>query len=395
MGDVGQGLWEEIDIVTRGANLGWRVFEGFHCTNLDPLCGNGGFTPPIAEYFHSGGRCSVTGGYVYRGSLGTLPVGTYVFGDFCTGEIFTLNGGTVSVLHDTTLLISSFGQDEAGELYVVGLGGTVHRIVSERRVSQLQDFNGQGTADVLWRHSSGLVHLWFMNAGVIDGKASPATPPWDWTIQGVGDFNNNGHADILWRHTSGVIHIWFMTAGVITSTATPGVVASDWTIQGAGDFNNDGHADILWRHTSGVIHIWFMTAGVITSTATPGSVASGWTIQGVGAFNNNGHADILWRHTSGVIHIWFMTAGVITSTATPGSVDSDWTIQGVGDFNNNGHADILWRHTSGMIHIWFMTAGVITSTATPVRCLQTGRSRASAPSTTTATPTSSGVIPPA
>ena len=50
VGDVGQGLWEEIDIVTRGANLGWRVFEGFHCTNLDPLCGNGGFTPPIAEY---------------------------------------------------------------------------------------------------------------------------------------------------------------------------------------------------------------------------------------------------------------------------------------------------------------------------------------------------------
>jgi hypothetical protein len=52
-----------------------------------------------------------------------------------------------------------------------------------------------------------------------------------WTIQGIGDFNNDGHADILWRHTSGMIHIWFMTAGVITSAATPASVLPDWTIQ--------------------------------------------------------------------------------------------------------------------------------------------------------------------
>lgn len=129
-GDVGQGAFEEIDIITNGGNYGWRVFEGFHCTGNDPgLCSAGGFTAPIAEYGHSLGRCSITGGYVYRGLLSTLPVGAYVYGDFCTGEIFLLESGVQSLLVDSTLNISSFGEDESGEIYVVNLGGQVYRIV--------------------------------------------------------------------------------------------------------------------------------------------------------------------------------------------------------------------------------------------------------------------------
>jgi hypothetical protein len=132
VGDVGQGAAEEIDIVTLGGNYGWRVREGFNCTNLDPaLCNASGFTDPITAYAHTNGRCSVTGGYVYRGSRATLPAGTYVYGDYCSGEIFTFPGGSANVLLDTGLNISSFGEDESGEIYVVGLGGTVHRITSE------------------------------------------------------------------------------------------------------------------------------------------------------------------------------------------------------------------------------------------------------------------------
>jgi hypothetical protein len=128
-GDVGQGQREEVDIVTNGENYGWRVFEGTLCTGNDPgLCGTLDSIPPITEYDHTVGRCSITGGYVYRGQIGTLPTGAYIFGDFCTGEIFMFSGGMQSVLLDTTRNISSFGEDEAGELYVVGLGGTVERI---------------------------------------------------------------------------------------------------------------------------------------------------------------------------------------------------------------------------------------------------------------------------
>ena len=129
VGDVGQGAIEEIDIAALGGNYGWRVFEGTRCTGLGPAsCAASGFTPPIAEYDHSNGRCAITGGYIYRGARSTLPMGSYVFADYCTGEIFTLQGGAPSLLLDASLNISSFGEDEAGEIYVVGLGGTVDRI---------------------------------------------------------------------------------------------------------------------------------------------------------------------------------------------------------------------------------------------------------------------------
>jgi glucose/arabinose dehydrogenase len=130
--DVGQGLFEEVDTpIVNGGNYGWRVFEGFACTNNDPaLCSNpANYIFPIFDYTHSNGRCSITGGYVYRGSAAAVPSGTYVHGDFCSGEIFAWDGTTQSVLLDTTLSISSFGEDEQGELYVVNLGGTVSKIV--------------------------------------------------------------------------------------------------------------------------------------------------------------------------------------------------------------------------------------------------------------------------
>jgi glucose/arabinose dehydrogenase len=131
--DVGQGAWEEIDTGALGANYGWRVYEGNHCTNLDPmLCNPSGFTFPIAEYGHTVGRCSITGGNVYRGPRGTFPTGVYIYGDFCTGEIFMLQGGTQTLVLDlpTSNVLAGFGEDEAGEIYVVRLSGTVDRLVN-------------------------------------------------------------------------------------------------------------------------------------------------------------------------------------------------------------------------------------------------------------------------
>ena len=84
---------------------------------------------PIFQYDHSlNGRCSITGGYVYRGTMGAVANGTYLYGDYCSGEIFEWANNSQSVLLDTSLNISSFGEDEAGELYVVGLGGSVFKI---------------------------------------------------------------------------------------------------------------------------------------------------------------------------------------------------------------------------------------------------------------------------
>ncbi len=136
-GDVGQDVNEEIDIIRRGGNYGWRVLEGTRCTNLGPgACNNSTFIPPIYEYQHVGANCSgsVTGGYVYRGTRSTFPAGAYVFGDFCKGTITQLNNnnGTrqAQLLMDTAFPVSSFGEDEAGELYALNYGGTLYRLVS-------------------------------------------------------------------------------------------------------------------------------------------------------------------------------------------------------------------------------------------------------------------------
>ena len=131
LADVGQGAREEVNTpIVSGGNYGWRVYEGTQCTGNDPtLCNPSAYISPLFEYEHTGSRCSITGGYVYRGLDGAVPAGTYVYGDYCTGEIFGWNGAQ-NLLLDTSLNISSFGEDEDGELYVVGLGGTVHKLIT-------------------------------------------------------------------------------------------------------------------------------------------------------------------------------------------------------------------------------------------------------------------------
>ena len=131
--DVGQNAWEEIDIVRRGGNYGWRVMEGRHCFLPRDGCARDGLILPVAEYGHDGGRCAITGGYVYRGARLPALRGVYLYADFCSGEIIGLAEGTQRVLLKTGMQIASFGQDQDGELYVVGHGGTIHRIVELRR----------------------------------------------------------------------------------------------------------------------------------------------------------------------------------------------------------------------------------------------------------------------
>lgn len=132
VGDVGQNVREEVDTpLLKGGNYGWRPYEGFLCTNIDPLrCVSSSYIAPLFDYSHASGRCSVTGGYVYRGPLGVLTAGTYIYADYCTGEIFVWND-VQQLLFDTPMFISSFGEDEQGELYVVDLNGSISRIVTD------------------------------------------------------------------------------------------------------------------------------------------------------------------------------------------------------------------------------------------------------------------------
>ncbi len=134
--DVGQNGWEEINREAAGdpggRNYGWNVMEGKHCYPAGTRCSLAGDTLPVAEYSHAGGNCSITGGSVYRGETQRDLQGLYVFGDFCSGRIWTMpsTGSTVTQRRDTNLKISSFGESESGELYLLDLGGTLYRVIA-------------------------------------------------------------------------------------------------------------------------------------------------------------------------------------------------------------------------------------------------------------------------
>jgi glucose/arabinose dehydrogenase len=134
VGDVGQNAWEEIDLVSRGDNLGWNLWEGNHCFTPE-ACSREGVVMPVAEYSHALG-CSVTGGYVYRGKAAPARFGKYIYGDFCSGTVWELDGGNVQagprVLLQSGLRISSFAEDRNGELYLLDYGsGGIFRLVAE------------------------------------------------------------------------------------------------------------------------------------------------------------------------------------------------------------------------------------------------------------------------
>ena len=136
--DVGQNKYEEIDRSKTGkrVNYGWRRLEGRHNYPSGSLCTSNCKTLPIAEYAHSsfgGGNCSVTGGYVSRRS-GAAMYGKYVFGDYCSGRVWIIPAGFSAgsalppTAADTSYNISSFGEDNAGRLYLIDLGGAVYRL---------------------------------------------------------------------------------------------------------------------------------------------------------------------------------------------------------------------------------------------------------------------------
>jgi glucose/arabinose dehydrogenase len=143
--DVGQQNWEEINFQPAssagGENYGWRCREGMHDYNFSGDCALKTFTDPFTEYGHTNGRCSITGGFVYRGDAIPSFDGKYFYGDYCTGEIWSLRYGgstvTDSVEHTAALNpggnnITSFGQDARGEIYFTVLsasGGIVYKIV--------------------------------------------------------------------------------------------------------------------------------------------------------------------------------------------------------------------------------------------------------------------------
>jgi hypothetical protein len=133
--DVGQNQWEEVNVVPaaqKGVNYGWNLMEGRHCYNASS-CNQSGLTLPVLEYSHAEG-CSITGGFVYRGSEIPALQGHYFYADYCRGRVssFKFAGGAISEQKAWDFgdigSVPSFGEDGSGELYVLSTNGTVYRL---------------------------------------------------------------------------------------------------------------------------------------------------------------------------------------------------------------------------------------------------------------------------
>src|SRR6267142_4816756 len=345
--DVGQDRREEVDLEPSGSpggsNYGWHMWEGTFCFHAP--CDSTGRVFPIIEYLHdmATGGFAIVGGYVYRGRKSRALRGYYLYGDNASNHMWAASAAeswTPYRLIDGPGGISSFGEDEAGELYVASLSaGALYAIDGPvALVATRNDFDGDGRADIFWRNvSTGENYLFPMNGTqILAGEGYVRTvADQSWQVAGIGDFNGDGKSDVLWRNSStGENYIYLMNAIAIAGEGYVRTVADQsWQVAGVGDFNGDGKSDILWRNSAtGENYLYPMDGlAILPSEAYLRTVSdTQWQVKGTGDYDGDGRADILWRHaTSGDNYLYPMAGTTIKPTegylrTVP---DQNWQVQ--------------------------------------------------------------------
>lgn len=357
LADVGQSAIEEVDIIVNGGNYGWRVYEGNQCTGLDPqLCAGGANpitqVPPVFQYTRvldtSGqNRCSVTGGYVYRGKQNALPTGTYVYGDYCTGEVMSWNGAQQSILADTTNFnLVSFGEDEDGELYVVrqhnnfaANSGSIARIVGVRTNS---DFDGDGGTELsVYRPGSG---VWYWANPVLGGGGQIGFGL-STDIPVAEDYDGDGKTDIaVYRPSQG---LWYVLRSRDQTVQIQGWgISTDIPVPG--DFNGDRRSEIaVYRASEG--RWWILLSGDTFQYQTV-SFGNAEDVPVNADYDGDGKNDVaLWRPSTAT---WWRI------NSTNGQIRAfSWGIPGdipvPADYDGDGRADeSVYRASTGTWYVF-------------------------------------------
>ncbi|MBI3418062.1 MAG: VCBS repeat-containing protein [Verrucomicrobia bacterium] len=234
------------------------------------------------------------------------------------------------------------------------------------RGSFVDDFNGDGQADILFQHTDGSLAVWFMN-GNEDLLTSSFLNPTGvadprWKIAATADLNGDHHTDLIFQHADGTVAAWLMN-GINLVTATllsPSDPGPGWRIVGAGDVNRDNHDDILFQHDDGSLAVWLMngTNLVYAAYLNPTRPADPrWRVVGTGDFTQVGAVDLVFQHEDGTLAVWLMNGvdlvqGELLHPAAP--FDKNWRVAGTVDLNRDGRTDLLFQHTDGSVGVWFM-----------------------------------------
>lgn len=275
-----------------------------------------------------------------------------------------VSGATASSRYDHYSVLRTI--EDAFGLGTLGQNDAVAPAVSGVwRPPPSRDVDGNGKADIFWRHTSGSLAVWLMNGGAVTGSGSLGGLTSEWAVVGVGDTNGDGKADVVWRHASGTVVVWLLDGTRVIGTGTLGQAGAEWTSAGVGDVDGDGKADLLWRHASGTVAVWLLDGTRLVGSGVLSGAGTDWTVAGVGDVDGDGKADLLWRHTSGTLAVWRLDGTRVVGSGTLGGAGTDWAVAGVGDFNGDGKADVLWRHTSGTVAVWLLNGSRVIATGIP------------------------------
>lgn len=345
--DVGQGAQEEVNVMTGGGgNYGWRVYEGPNCTGIDPsLCIPANYIMPDFSYARTGGRCSITGGAVYRGTLGSLPSGAYTYADYCTGEIWMRHNNATTLLHDTPRSIVSFGRDEDGEIYVCYSNGQIDKMV---RAKALGDLDGDFRTDLsVYRPSESQFFVFNSSNGTIRAQQFGVSGD----IPTPGDYDGDNIVDISVLRPSSGDWLIFRSSN---STVQIGNWGGAGDIPAVGDYDGDARADhTVYRPSTGQ---WFTyrssdSQPMVTSFGLPTDVPV------PADYDGDGRTDLaVYRPSTGE---WF-----ISNSSNAAFVAYSWglstDIPATGDYDGDGRADVtVFRPSTGQWYTRLTTTGAV------------------------------------
>jgi hypothetical protein len=284
---------------------------------------------------------------------GNDPIAEYLvnWGDG-TQSTVTQAGNVSKVYKDFGLFdITVTATDDDGKTFDVGT-------VAADILYPITNFDGNDSADLLWRSSTGENVLWLLTNGNIDaGVGLPTVSP-SFVVEGIKDFNNDGSEDIFWRdQQSGANILWLFDGATLTQGVNLLTVTPDYDLAAITDFNNDGSLDLFWRQLStGNNVVWHQQNGTPTSATTLPTVDPGFILAGTNDFNGDSFDDLLWRNTStGGNFIWFMNDVTPIGSQELLQIDPSFDLAGISDFNSDGNGDLLWRsRTNGETVLWLL-----------------------------------------